>query len=163
MIIAHRHDHSAFCAGAGHIDVAHHIPRTIDPGPLTIPKPEYTVIKAFAAQFRLLRAPKRCCSKILVKTFLKRNIGPVQSLSSPFHLKINSAQRRAAIPCYIARCIPTLRLITRALRDHQANQSLRAVQKHLMFGNIKFIVQRNIKSSHSVPSQACLWFRNSIY
>jgi hypothetical protein len=54
-------------------------PERSTPGPLPYQRPKHTVMGALAAQFRLLAAPERGGSKILVQAGLEYDVGLASS------------------------------------------------------------------------------------
>ena len=102
MVIPHRHQHTTMRRSARHIRMAHHITGTVDPRPFAVPQTKYTVVFAFAAQFRLLAAPKHRRREIFVQPRLKTHAMLGQLLLSPLHLQVNRAQWATPVASHIA-------------------------------------------------------------
>ena len=75
MVIAHRHQHAAMLARAGHVGMAHHIARSVDARPLAVPQAE-TRHHSLPSPRRpgLLAAPQRSGGQILVQPVLKGDV-----------------------------------------------------------------------------------------
>ena len=149
VIVAHCHQHTAMRRGAGHIGMAHHIARAVNPRPLAVPQRENPVVSALSTQFGLLGAPDRRGGQIFVQSGLKADVIRLQQLSGPGHLQIDPPQRRSAIARYIARRVQPGRPVARLLHQHQAHQGLCAIQQYRRFFEIELVRKADIVPRHA--------------
>ena len=144
MIVPHRHDRAAKGRASRHVGVPHHVARAIDAGSLAIPKSEDAVVLPVTTQTRLLRAPKRCRRQILVHTGLEHDVVLDQKSGRAGHLLIHRAKGRAAIACHVSGRVQPLGIVPRLLHQHQADQRLRPVQKHVALCQIEPVLQTHV-------------------
>ncbi len=102
VIVAHQRQHAAVLRGAGEVGVAEHVAGAVDARALAVPETEHAIELAFAAQFRLLRAPKCGGGDVLVDAGLELDVVLVEGALGADELLVERAERRAAIAGDIA-------------------------------------------------------------
>ena len=77
--------------------MAERIAAAVDAGALAVPQAEHPVELAFAAHFRLLRAPDRGRRQLLVEARLEVDVVGLEQLGERDELQVEAAERRAAV------------------------------------------------------------------
>ena len=152
VIVAHAGDHAAQRRGAGHVGMAEHVARAVDARPLRVPHAEDALMRALAAQMRLLSAPERRRGQILVQTGIEKDVMGFQLCLRADHVLIHPAQRRAAIAGDIAGGVVPRGPVANLLHHGQPHQRLDAAQQHLALCQIIAIRERYRSKLHVKPS-----------
>ena len=152
MIIAHQADDAAMLRRASHVGMAEDIARAVNARPLAIPEAEDAIIFAFATHFGLLRAPDGGRGKVLVQTGLEQHLSLIQLALGAKQLRVEPAQRRAAIAGDKACRVQPSLLIAQTLRHQQAHDGLGACQKHMALGQIILVIQRDGPQRRQAPT-----------
>src|SRR3954464_8265478 len=77
--------------------MAEHVAGAVDARALAVPQAEHAIELAFAAQFRLLRAPKRRGGEVLIDAALKLDVGRFEMPPRAYELLVESAERQTTI------------------------------------------------------------------
>ncbi len=144
MVVAHQGEHAAMFRRTGEVDVAEHIAAAIDAGALAVPKRENAVKAAFAAHFRLLRAPDGRRGQILVETGLKQDVVGVEDVFGAYEIMIEAAERRTGIAGDEPRRIQSRAPVKRLLHEKEPRHGLRAGNIDPLFGEVILIGEGDI-------------------
>ena len=139
MIVAHERKHAAMFRRAGEIDVTQRVAAAVDARPLAVPNGEDAVIFAFAAHLGLLRAPDGGGGEILVEARHEKDVVGVEKRLRLVHLRVDAAQRRAAIAGDEARRIQPRAPVALLLHQEQAHDRLRAGHQHAVAGKVETV------------------------
>ena len=162
MVVAHEKQHPAVLGPARQIAVLDRIAGTVHARPLRVPEREHAVVLALAVELRLLAAPYGGRRKILVHAGLEDDAGCVELLLRPAHLQVHGAQRRSAVPRNVPRGVQSGRAVPFALRQQQADDRLRAVQKYRSAGKVEPVSKLDVPEFRSVRIKR-LCHRTAIY
>ena len=97
MVVAHQRQHATVFGGAGEIGMAKDIAGAVDPRTFAVPEAEHPVELALPAEFRLLRAPDRSRSDVLVEAGLETNVVFIERALRADELLVERAERGTAI------------------------------------------------------------------
>src|SRR5690606_23302700 len=97
VVVAHQGEHAAMFRRAGEIGVAEDVARAVDARPLAVPDREDAVMPALAEELSLLRAPAGGGGEFLVEPRLEDDVGFGELLLVAPELRVEPAERRAAV------------------------------------------------------------------
>ena len=148
VVVAHQRQHAAVLRGAGQIGMAEHVAGAVDARALAVPHGEHAIELAFAAQFGLLRAPDRGRRQILVDAGLEADVALLQERRGALELRIETAERRAAIAADIARRIQAVAAVQLLLHEAKPHQRLEAGDEHVGMAEIVFVFELDVAQRH---------------
>src|SRR5262245_40427093 len=120
----------------------------VDAGAFSVPHGKDAIELAFAAQLRLLRAPDGGRGHVLVQPELEADVGFFQPLFRAQELLVEGTERRAAIAADIARSVEARAAVALLLHQTEPNQRLEAGDKDRAFGQVVFVVERDVAQRH---------------
>ena len=97
VVVAHQRQHATVLGGAGEIGMAKDIAGAVDPRTFPVPEAEHPVEFALPAELRLLRAPDRSRSDVLVEAGLETNVVFIERALRADELLVERAERGTAI------------------------------------------------------------------
>ena len=139
MVVAHQCEHAAVARRSREIDMAQRVAAAVDAGSLAVPNGKYAVEPAFAAHFRLLRAPDGGGREILVQARHEQDVMGLEKRLRPVHLGVDAAERRAAIAGDEARRVQSRAPVPLLLHEKQAHDRLRPGDQHAIAGKVEAI------------------------
>ena len=122
--------------------MAQHIATAIDSRPFSVPNGKHSVVFTFAAHFRLLRAPNSGRSQILIEARHEENVVLFKQALSTMHLRIDAAERRAAVSGDEAGRIQAHSAIHLLLHKQETHDRLRAGHMNARCAEIEFVGER---------------------
>src|SRR4051812_32935278 len=124
--------------------MAEHVAGAVDARALAVPQAEHAIELAFAAQFRLLRAPKRRGGEVLVDAALKLDVGGFEMPPRAYELLVEPAGRRPAIAGDEPRRIEPRAPVQFLLHEAQPDQRLVAGREDAAFAQVEFVIERDV-------------------
>src|SRR5207247_10782569 len=103
--VAHQRQHATVLGGAGEIGMAKDIAGAVDPGTFAVPEAEHPVEFALPAEFRLLRAPDRSRSDVLVEAGLETNVVFIERALRADELLVKRSEKETTLLREIARVL----------------------------------------------------------
>ena len=141
--------------------MAQHVAAAIDAWALAIPKREHAVIFAFAANLRLLRAPDRGRGQILVEARHEQDIIVVEIGLRAVHLRVDAAERRAAIARDQTGGVEAGAAIHLLLHQQKTHDRLRSGHQRAFLAKIVFVRERRLAKGDFVVRGARETVRHS--
>ena len=145
VVVAHQGDHAAMLRRAGHVGVTEHVAGPVDAGALAVPEGEDAVMLALAADLGLLGAPYGRGGEVLVEAGLKQDVGGLELLSGAQQLRVEAAQRRAAVAGDETRRVEAGGLVAPLLVQQKAGDGLRSGHEGAGLGQIILVVERHLE------------------
>ena len=144
MIVAHEGQRAAVARRAGEIDVAEGVAAAVDAWTFAVPEREDAVIFAFAAHLGLLRAPDGGRGEILVEPGHVQDIIGVEERLGLVHLRVDAAERRAAVAGDETRSVQSSAAVRLLLHKEHAHDRLGAGDQNARPVEIKSIGERRL-------------------
>ncbi len=124
------------------IDVPQRVAAAVDAGALAVPEREDAVVPAFAAHLGLLRAPDRGRGEVLVEPRHEGYASLVQMALGAKHLRVDAAERRAAIAGNEACRVAARATVELLLHQQKTHDGLCASHQHAIFIKVVSVFER---------------------
>ena len=128
--------------------MAEHVTGAVDARALAVPHGEHAIELAFAAEFGLLRAPDCGCRQVLVEAGLETDVALFQERRRPLELRVETAERRAAVAADISCGVQAVAAVQLFLHEAKPHQRLEAGDEHVGMAEIIFVFELDVAQRH---------------